>query len=50
MSELAAGPSEMRRNEIIQSLNQWARDLTFKAWIVCLQSEDVEAGKHFSVC
>jgi hypothetical protein len=48
MSELAEGPSEMRRDEIIQSLNQWAQDLTYKAWIVCLQSEDDEAGKPCS--
>ncbi|KAF5358195.1 hypothetical protein D9756_001400 [Leucocoprinus leucothites] len=39
-SEPSKGASEETRNEFIRSLNQWAQELTHKAWIVCRKSED----------
>lgn len=47
-SELAKGPSEERRDKIIQSINQWARELAHKAWVVCRQSENDAEGACFS--
>lgn len=47
-SELAKGPSEERRNKIIQSLNQWAQELAHRAWVVCRQSGNDTEGAWFS--
>ena len=47
-SELAKGPSEDRRDKIIQSINQWAQELAHKAWVVCRQSEYDAEGACFS--
>lgn len=45
LSELAIDVKEQRRDQIITALNRWAQDLTEKAWVVCRQSEDGDAGK-----
>jgi hypothetical protein len=46
LSELAAETSEKRRDDIIGELNKWAKDLLQKAYIICEQPGDDEAGKQ----
>lgn len=45
LSDSGTDAREIRRDQVIKSLNHWSQELLEKAWVVCRPSEDEQIGQ-----